>query len=64
MTDEQQEPPDLIETLPTPAELHGRLGRALREVELCRRLLKVAERAEVFRAADRRYEAGEVAREA
>jgi hypothetical protein len=53
-----QDPPDLIETLPTPAELHDRLGRALREVDLCRRLLRVAERAERFRAADRREAEG------
>ena len=43
---------NLIEILPRPAELHDRLSRALREVDLCRRLLRVAERAEQFRNAD------------
>jgi hypothetical protein len=46
---------ELIEELPTPAELNERLSRALREVDLCRRLMRVAERAEQFREADRRH---------
>jgi hypothetical protein len=44
---------DLIDILPPPVVLHNRLTRALREVDLCRRLLRVADRAERFRVADR-----------
>jgi hypothetical protein len=45
---------DLIETLPTEAEIEDRLCRALREADLCRRLLRVARRADQFRQSDRR----------
>ncbi len=58
MNDQEAE---LIEALPTPAELEHRLSRALREVDLCRRLIKVAERAQLFRDADRRRQARESA---
>lgn len=43
----------VIEAIPAPNRIRERLGDALREVELLRRLLKVSERAEVFREADR-----------
>jgi hypothetical protein len=46
---------DLIDLVPSPEQLHDRLTRALREVDLCRRLLRVAARAERFRDADRRH---------
>jgi hypothetical protein len=43
----------LIETLPTPAVVRERLGDTLREVDLLRRLLRLAKAAEQFRHADR-----------
>jgi hypothetical protein len=42
----------LITTLPKPEAVRRRLGETLREVELLRRLLRVAERAEVYRRVD------------
>jgi hypothetical protein len=39
----------LMDTLPPPQQVRERLGAALREAELLRRLLKVAERAEAYR---------------
>jgi hypothetical protein len=42
----------LMETLPPPRAVRIRLGDALREVELLRRLLLLAERAEMYRACD------------
>jgi hypothetical protein len=41
--------PPLTENLPPPEELERRLGAALREVELLRRLLRVSERAARYR---------------
>jgi hypothetical protein len=43
----------LIDTLPTPAAVRDQLGDALREVELLRRLLRLADTAERYRSADR-----------
>jgi hypothetical protein len=43
----------LIDSLPAPAMVRDRLGDALREVELLRRLLRLAVTAEQFRATDR-----------
>ena len=42
----------LMNTLPQPREIRMRLGDAMREVELLRALLKVAERAERYRRCD------------
>ena len=42
----------LIESLPDPASVRLRLGNALREVELLRRLLRLASLAETFRVLD------------
>jgi hypothetical protein len=42
----------LIDCLPQPAQVRSRLGDALREVELLRRLLRLSERAEEFRRSD------------
>jgi hypothetical protein len=42
----------LVRTIPQPEAIRRRLGDALREVELLRRLLRVAERAAVYRRAD------------
>jgi hypothetical protein len=43
----------LIDTLPDPARIRVRLGHALREVQLLRRLLSLAKTAETYRAMDR-----------
>jgi hypothetical protein len=43
----------LIDTLPTPDAVRERLGDTLRELELLRRLLRLAKAAEQYRAADR-----------
>ena len=43
----------LIEILPDPATVRIRLGYALREVELLRRLLRLAKTAETYRVLDR-----------
>ncbi len=54
----------LEQSLPTVAELRERLCRALREADLVRKLIKVAERRDSFRAADAaRQEREEPARE-
>ncbi len=45
---------NVLETLPRSADLRRQLGDALRRVELLRGLLKVAERAEVYRNLDNR----------
>ncbi len=42
----------LIESLPSPKEVRHRLGNALREVELLRRLLRMAEIADKYRRLD------------
>jgi hypothetical protein len=42
----------LIESLPPPEQVRERLGDALREVELLRKLLRLSQRAEEYRAAD------------
>jgi hypothetical protein len=42
----------LVQSLPHPADVRNRLGDALREVELLRRLLVLAERAELYRECD------------
>jgi len=44
----------LIETVPPPGQIRARLSDALREAELLRKLLKVAEAAEHFRQCDRK----------
>jgi hypothetical protein len=44
----------LIRALPSPQRIRHRLGDALREVELLRRLLRLAERAAEYRACDRK----------
>jgi hypothetical protein len=43
----------LMETLPASHAVRNRLGDAMREVELLRRLLLLSERAEKYRACDR-----------
>jgi hypothetical protein len=43
----------LVEILPDPVNVRARLGNALREVELLRRLLRLAKVAETYRALDR-----------
>jgi hypothetical protein len=43
----------ILELLPRPATVRDRLGDALREVELLRLLLRLAERAEHYRSCDR-----------
>jgi hypothetical protein len=43
----------LMQLLPCPAAVRERLGDALREVELLRKLLRLAERAEEYRECDR-----------
>jgi hypothetical protein len=43
----------LIETIPSPDEVHGRLRDALRELRLLRRMLRLAELAQDFRDCDR-----------
>ncbi len=47
----------LVHALPHPKLVRDRLGDALREVELLRRLLRVAERAEEYREYDRSRQA-------
>jgi hypothetical protein len=42
----------IIDSLPTPRDIRHMLGDALREVELLRALLKIAERAERYRKID------------
>ena len=42
----------LVEELPSVQQVRNRLGDALREVELLRKLLPIAERAEEYRQAD------------
>jgi hypothetical protein len=44
----------LMDVIPPAEEVRHRLGDALREVELLRRLLNMAERAEAYRDCDRR----------
>jgi hypothetical protein len=44
----------LIDVIPDPGMVVDRLGDALREVELLRRLLRLADLAEEFRHCDRR----------
>jgi hypothetical protein len=39
----------LMESLPSPQQVREKLGAALREAELLRRLLKITERAEAYR---------------
>jgi hypothetical protein len=46
----------LVETLPTPDLVRHRLGDALREVELLRKLLRLAECAEEYRRIDQETE--------
>jgi hypothetical protein len=46
----------LIEELPPPQRIRRRLGDVLREVELLRKVLRFSERAEQYRALDRRLE--------
>ena len=43
----------VLESLPPPLHIRHRLGDALREVELLRALLRLAERAEAYRHCDR-----------
>jgi hypothetical protein len=43
----------LVENMPPVAEVRDRLGDALREVTLLRRLLRIAERAEEWRQRDK-----------
>jgi hypothetical protein len=45
----------IIDLIPAPEDVRYRLGDALREVELLRRLLRLAERAEQYRDIDRHY---------
>ena len=45
--------PTLLESLPPPHVVRDRLGDALREVELLRSLLRIAEKAEDYRECDR-----------
>ncbi|GEM_PF-7028038 len=45
--------PTLIEGLPPPQVVRDRLGDALREVELLRGLLRIAEKAAEYRECDR-----------
>jgi hypothetical protein len=42
----------LIQTLPHPDKIHRRLGDALREVQMLRRLLRLAELAQGYRECD------------
>jgi hypothetical protein len=44
----------LTESLPHPSEVRERLGGALREIVLLRRMLRLCERAEEFRAVSRK----------
>lgn len=44
----------VYESIPTPAELHERLGRLLRELAVTRRFLKLAELAEQHKQLDQR----------
>jgi hypothetical protein len=44
----------ILEALPSPELVRDRLGDALREVELLRRLLKLSERAAEYRQCDQR----------
>jgi hypothetical protein len=46
----------LIEELPEPSKIRRRLGDVLRDAELLRILLRLSERAEQYRALDRRLE--------
>ena len=46
----------LLTSLPSPQLVRNRLGDALREVELLRRLLRLSERAEQYRTWDRVHE--------
>jgi hypothetical protein len=50
----------LIDLIPTPHAVRGRLGDALREVRLLRRLLRLADLAETYREYDRRARQAEV----
>jgi hypothetical protein len=43
----------LIETLPPPDQIEGRLADTLRELRLLRRMLRLAELAEEYRECDR-----------
>jgi hypothetical protein len=43
----------LVDLIPPPQAVADRLGDAMREVELLRRLLRLSERAEQYRALDR-----------
>lgn len=46
------QPEQLIDLIPTPATVQDRLGDALREVQLLRRLLRLADLAESYRERD------------
>ena len=46
------QPERLIDLIPTPATVQDRLGDALREVQLLRRLLRLADLAESYRERD------------
>jgi hypothetical protein len=52
----------LVELIPPPQSVRDRLGDALREVQLLRRLLRLADLAERYRECDRRHERQEVRR--
>ena len=45
--------PPVVQSLPSPTVLRHRLGDALREVELLRALVRLAEKAERYRERDR-----------
>jgi hypothetical protein len=47
----------LLETIPPPHVVRDKLGNALREVELLRKLLRISERAEQYRQVDQRRSA-------
>lgn len=52
----------LLKVLPHPKDIRHRLGDALREAELLRKLLRICERAEEFRQADECVTSREVSR--
>jgi len=49
----------IIEVLPAPGIVRVRLGDALREVELLRWLLRLAERADQYRQIDKNHQRGQ-----
>jgi hypothetical protein len=49
----------LMETIPAPAKVRTALGKALRQVELLQKLLRIAERVADYRQCDRTREAEE-----